>query len=231
MVIDEADLSLKDWVSSVVEGVAVDLTAPAVPTEAQGGSRVGLYLLELADAPVQRERRRATQQLRLRYLVTTWAATAEEEHRLLGELVFAALDREDMEVDLAPVPVAAWSAFGLPPRPAFVLQVPLARERRAAPVPRVREPLVMRVVPSVPLVGRVLGPGDIPLASALVELPGLALSTQTDLQGRFRFAQVPAEPPEKHLRVRAKGEVRSFTAELAPGTSDPVTIRFELQEA
>lgn len=227
--IDEVDAKLKEWVGSVAGQAAVRLEAPG-PGAEQAGAGVGLYLLELSDAPTEHGDRRAAQQIRLRYLVTTWGATSEEEHQLLDELLFAALEREDMEVDLSPLPAGVWYAFGLPPRPAFVIQVPLRRERIRAIAPRVREPLIARTVPSEALVGQVLGPGDVPLASALVELPSLQLRTRTDLQGCFLFPRVPVEPRAKLLRVQARGEVHTFTAESAPGVTAPVTIRFQIKE-
>ena len=228
--IDEVDARLREWVGSVAGTVAVRLEAPG-PGAEQAGAGVGLYLLELGDAPPAPGGQRAAQQIHLRYLVTAWGAAPEEGHRLLGELLFSALDREDMEVDLSPLPAGLWHAFGLAPRPAFALKVPLCRERQQAAVPRVRAPLVTRTVPSEALAGQVLGPGEVPLAAAVVELPSLQLRTRTDFQGRFRFPRVPVEPRTKLLRVHAKGEVRTFTAEPGPGEAEPLTIRFQLEGA
>src|SRR5262249_18738265 len=115
------------------------------------------------------------------------------------------------------------------PRPSFILQVPLRRERLAAQAPPVRLPMVTQSVPAVAVVGRVLGPREIPIAGAFVELPSLDLVTQTDANGRFQFSQVPAQPRAKQLRVRGKGLVQSFVAEPDKATN-LITLRLPIKE-
>jgi len=225
-VIDEVDAQLLDWIGSAT-GSPVWLEPPRQHGQEKG---VGLYLLDLAEAPPPRGERRAPLQVQLRYLVTAWGPTPKDEHRLLGDLVFAALQRPDWEVAFAPLPTAAWAAFGLAPRPTLVLQVPLRVERPVKLAPRVRMPLVARTVPSVALLGRVLGPEDIPVAAARVELPSLDAAAETDWDGRFRFPRVPVEPRAKRIRVRARGDVQEFTVEAPPVGGGAVTIRFEPRE-
>jgi hypothetical protein len=133
-------------------------------------------------------------------------------------------------VDLAPVPVVLWSALGVPPRPAFRLRVPLERERPMPAVPRVKEPLVIRTVPAEVLLGRVVGPGDIPIPDALVELPSMGLSARTDAKGRFRFASVPTDTPLGRLEVRAKGEVLAVRTEELPTEEGALLVRLPLKE-
>ena len=103
---------------------------------------MGLYLLALAGAPPPRTRARTPLQFNLRYLVTTWSPQRQEEHRLLGKLLFAALEREDLEVDLTPLPGELWTALGIRPRPAFVLEVQARRDRPEPRAPRVRGPVI-----------------------------------------------------------------------------------------
>ena len=109
---------------------------------------------------------------------------------------------------------------------AFVLRVPCERERAVPRLPRVRGPLITKTTVGVPLTGRVVGPGDLPLAGVSVELPSLQLSVRTDADGWFRFANVPPSPAR--LTVRAKGEVQTFVAPQSSG--EPLTIRFHLKE-
>jgi hypothetical protein len=211
--IPDVDRQLESWARTVLPaGSEVSLEAPQVDPKAG----LHLYLLEITGSPPPRATRRAPHQLQLRYLVTG-------THPLLSDLLFAALEREDFEVDLSPLPAAGWAAFGVPPRPSFVLVAPLTRARPEAIAPRVRHPLEVRATPAAPLQGVVLGPGEVPISGALVEVPGLDLAVRTNHRGEFQLAAVPATQTVA-LKVRAKGEVRTFTAEP---TGEAVTLRFE----
>jgi hypothetical protein len=226
-VIDETDARIQEWIGQVTPEAGVWLGPPAPRQDRTG---VGLYLLELTEAPPPRGGGPAPLQIKLRYLLTTWAASPADEHRLLGQLVFAALQRDGWEVDLGLIPASLWQAFGVAPRPAFRLLVPLRLERPVRRAPRVRSPAVIQMAPSEPLAGRVLGPGDVPLAAARVELPGLDISVGTDPDGYFLFSRVPSEPRAKRFRVRARGDVQDFQAEAPPAGGGLVIIRFNLQE-
>jgi len=222
--IDQVDRRLRDWVKSVAEGVEVRLEAPSAAETGQG---IALYLMEVASLPPPSTHQLPPWQIGLRYLVTTWSQEAEEAHRLLGELVFAALRNPEFQVELAPVPVEVWRAFGIAPRPSFVLQVPLQQERAQPKVKLVRATPVVQTLPMAGLRGVVRGPGDIPLAGAEVQIPALHLTTHTDSQGRFYFAAVPGEGRPTALRVKAKGrEVNVTTAD----TGKPVLVRIEIEE-
>lgn len=224
--IQEADAQVSAWLGRVADA-PVWLERPRDHGEERG---VGLYLLDLGEQPPARDGRQAPLQIQLRYLVTAWAGSVEEEHRILGQLVFAALERTDWQVALRSLPPETWAALGVPPRPAFVLQVPLRIERPAHVAPRVRQPLRVQIVASVPFGGQVLGPGDLPVAGARVELPSLSVAADTDWDGRFLFPRVPAEPRTKRIRVLAKGVVQEFTPDVPPESGGAVTIRFELPE-
>jgi hypothetical protein len=127
------------------------------------------------------------------------------------------------------VPVEYWVALAAAPRPSFVIRVPLRRER---PVPRaklVTRRMVVHGSPMAVLHGVVLGPGEIPLMGAVVEVPALSLSTRTGHDGRFAFAGVPSDPPVK-LRVRAKGR-EMFVVPLQPRPAqEPLVIHFDRLE-
>jgi hypothetical protein len=222
--IDEIDRRLRAWTESVVEGSTFSLTPP---DDARSGSGVSFYLLALAEKPPTRTTRRAPLQLALHYLVTTWADAPEEAHRLLGELVFAAMETDDFEVDLDPIPPEIWAAFAIAPRPAFVLRVPLRKERPEPEVKRVQTPLVVQVEPVASLYGRVLGPNDTPVMGASVEVPALQIVTRTDVRGRFSFRSVPGGNGGITLRVQAKGQERSVTVEDPTSEASPVVIRFD----
>jgi hypothetical protein len=237
--IEQIDRQLKQWVEKVLSASAIGETgtAEAVPPAAfslappardPAGCGVSCYLLELQDHPPARDTQRAPLQIALNYLVTAWAEQPEDAHRLLGRLVFAAMQEPEWEVLLAPPSETLWSALGVPPQPAFILSLPLRVERPAPPAPLVRQAIQLQAAPVTSLAGVVLGPGDIPLAGAIVELPALRQSRYTDHKGQFLFPMVPAEPAEKKLNIKARGRERSVTISLPAEASTPLVIHFDL---
>jgi hypothetical protein len=222
--IDQVDRRLKEWTESVVEGVSFSLEPP---TGSQTESGVSFYLLELVENAPARTNTPTPLQFSLRYLVSTWAGEPEEAHRLLGELVFAAMENAEFEVELEPLDPTAWVALGVAPRPSFVLRVPLRKERPQPPVKRVRAPLVVQVTPVINLHGVVLGPNDVPVPGAAVSIPGLHVSTRTDTQGRFSFQTVPGSHGGSKLHVRARGREISVTVAEETSREAPFVIRFD----
>jgi hypothetical protein len=220
-VIDEVDERLRAWAAGVAGQVEVSTTPPAAGRQ---GTGVSLYLLGLQTRPPLRGTEGVPPlQVGLRYLVSTWSDDPARAHRLLGQLVLAAMADAELEVDLEPLPPVAWSAFGLPPQPAFTV-VTVLRQERPVPAPRLVRQLRVESSGLVSLAGTVVGPGDLPLAGAQVELPALNLAAETDWRGAFAFAAVPGQPPVKHLVVRARGRELAVDADLA--AAGPLTIRF-----
>lgn len=226
--IEQVDERLKDWVKSVLKDVNVSLGAP---DRTRGQRTVRVYLMEIIQAQVPRGTRRPPLQFTLRYLVTADDSDDAVGHQLLGELLLEAMDEADFEVEPEPVPIAVWSALGIAPRPSFVLRAPVRIERPQPKIKRVQSPLVIKTTAMQPLEGVVLGPGDFPLSEARVELPALQVTTHTDYQGRFRFASVPAGPPDLMVRVNAKGhEVTISTAANGRRNGEPMVVRIERME-
>lgn len=224
--IGEIDTQVRGWIREAVHGAEVWL-GPPLPGENRTG--VGLHLLRILPEPSPRGARPPPLRIRLEYLVSTWAEAPSTEHRLLAEVVVAALSRDDVQVAPEPVSVSLWAAFGVPPRPGLLVVASLRVERSAKPAPLVREPPIVRWVASGALAGVVVGPGDVPVANARIELPALDLRVATDADGRFRFPRVPATAGETRLRVVARGRTQDVTRELPAGGA-PLTIRFDLEE-
>jgi len=224
--IDLVDQRLKDWVNTVINQVA----SLGPPNQQKAGQGVGLYLMEIAQAPPPSTGKLSPLQLALRYLVTAWSDRPEDAHRVLGELLFAAMENPDFEVERDPVPITIWTAFGLPPCPSFVLRVPLRKERPDARAKPVRMPLTLMSSPVIGFHGLLLGPRGIPLADSRVEMPALRLSTSTDYKGRFHFSCVPAEGV-KLLRIKAKGRELSVSSnDNYPDSMKPLVVRFNSLE-
>ena len=226
--IEQVDRQLEVWIRTVLGEVAVRLSPPA----GDGPEPVvSLYLLDLLPLPPLRHQRRLPLQLLLRYLVTTGAADPRQAHRMLGELVFAAMEQETFEVELQPLAAPLWAGFGLAPRPSFLLRLPLRAERTAPATPRVRQPLEIRPTPLATLNGLVLGPDDTPLADARVELPNLQHVARTDACGRFCFPAVPLAASIRQFRVSAKGRELTIDRPGPDGGQAPIILHFNLLEA
>lgn len=224
--IDETDRRLTTWIGGILDQANVSLAPPAAT---ESGKGVGLYLLELLQSQPPRGTRRPPLLMTLRYLVTTHAPKPEDAHQMLGALVVAALQDPEFEVEQEPLPVALWSALGVGPRPSFVLRVPLRVDRPEKLAPLVRQPLIVKQLPLRGFAGRVLGPDDIPIMNARVELPALDLFTSTDSKGRFHFAAIPDAPGSRQLRVRAKGQEFSINTEQAEADNEPLVIHLKLE--
>ncbi len=82
------------------------------------------YLLEILRTPVARTDKRAPLQMSLRFLVCTWATKQDRANEILLQLAFAAMEQEGWDLEFEALPVHAWSAFGISPRPSFVLRIP-----------------------------------------------------------------------------------------------------------
>lgn len=226
--IKQADRELQEWVQGLVPEVAVVL---GLPDRLAGKHGVSLYLLALADSLPAWAHQQSTRRIALRYLVTTWSEEEEEAHALLGKLAFAALEKPEYEFSLAELPMTLWTALGIIPRPAFTLWVPCSVEPPEHVTRLVRSPLVVHGAPVRSLCGIVLGPGDIPLVGASVEIPALQLRGRTDTRGWFFFATVPGESQRFQLVARAKGHMQSVTVEQSASDKEPFVIRFDSFDA
>ncbi len=218
--IDQVDVRLKAWVETVLGTISIALTSPReIPTDPV----VYLYLMRITPALAPPTAKRLPRQVLLHYLITARAPDPEQAHRLLGDLVLAALDGEnaDFELDFEPLPVETWIALGVEPLPAFIIKIPLSRERPQREIPLVRVPMVIRAASITSLQGTVLGPQDQPLQGALVELASVRQYQRTDAQGNFRFASVPTDPQTQQLRVSAKGHELEVSVELS---AEPIVI-------
>jgi hypothetical protein len=166
----------------------------------------------------------------LRYLVTSWAENQAEAHNMLCQLLFAAMEHPEYEVELEPVPAEVWTAFGTIPMPSFMLCLPLRLERPEAPVRLIRSPIEVNQSPLASMEGTILGPEQTPLTNARVELSTHNLVTRTDIKGRFIFPAVPSEPAKKKLRMIARGRELFKEIDYTKIKQEPLIIHFDVLE-
>jgi hypothetical protein len=82
----------------------------------------------------------------------------------------------------------------------------------------------------VSLEGVILGPEDVPISGASVELVDLETTTRTDSRGAFVFEAVPSEPPPRRLLVRVKGKETDIDLDALPFGDEPLVIRIDLSD-
>jgi len=226
--IDKVDQRLSEWISSVLtKDVEVSLLPPGGPGDKK---MVGLYLKDILPSAPTRGSRRPPLQVLLRYLVTCRAKTQAEAHNMLGQLLFAAMEHPEYEIELEPVPAEAWTAFGSIPLPSFMLCLPLRLERPEAPVRLIRSPIEVNQSPLASMEGTILGPEQTPLTNARVELSTHNLVTRTDIKGRFIFPAVPSEPAKKKLRMIARGRELFKEIDYTKIKKEPLIIHFDVLE-
>ncbi len=223
--IDNVDRQLGEWINSVLENMELSFGPPADNSDGHG---VSLYLMELAHSPLPAGQRKVLRQISLRYLVTSWAESPLEAHRILGKLIFAAMENAEFEVEPGTAPIDVWKAFGIAPRPSFILRRNLRVERPETVAPMVRVPMTIENSPMEELQGLVLGPGEIPIMGALVEFPTLQRHTYTDSKGQFVFPAVPGHQTVKELRVTARGWA---TMQLQPTIHDDELLIIRIDAA
>jgi hypothetical protein len=209
-VIDQVDARLTDWIRKVLGSTSVSLSVPRDDDATEG---IDVHLMEIVRRPSTRSGpEKPPLQVTLRYLVTSNARDASVAHRRLWDLIVLATqkaEQDDWTVELEPIALEAWSAFGIAPRPAFILGIPLRHDWAQRKLPVVKQAPTMETSATRPFDGRVVGPEDLPFVGVTVELPLLGLSTVTGKTGNFHFAAVPAgEHFPKELLITTKGRRR-----------------------
>lgn len=226
--IEKVDQRLSEWIGGVLtEDVEVSLLPP---TAAGDKKLVGLYLKDILPSSPTHGTRRPPLQVLLRYLVTSWAKNPSDAHQMLGQLLFAAMEHSEFEVDLEPVPAEVWTAFGTIPMPSFMLRLPLRHERPEKPIRLIRSPIEVQHSPLACMDGTVMGPAETPLADARVELSTHNLVTRTDRKGRFIFPTVPTQPATKKVRIVARGRELIKEVDYTKINQEPLIIHFDVLE-
>jgi hypothetical protein len=222
--IDQVDERVSEWIHTLTNRTP-SLTLPDVSRDQ---AEISLYLLDLVDDPLRRNSSRPPTQPVLRYLVSTSAPDPKLAHQILGQLLNAALENSEFEVELGPLSEKVWPSLGVSPRPAFILRVALPREFPPSDAKVVTVGAELGGAPVVDFFGLVQGPGQVPLAGARVEVPNLYRYAYADSRGRFRLAGVPAAPKIKTLLLTAKQKQQLFTIADTGTPEEPVVLTIEI---
>jgi hypothetical protein len=230
LVIDETDLRLVRWVEGVLDRPRVSLSLPA------GGEAAGvnIYLLDLEQEPLPRGSKKPPLQVALRYLVTVGDEDLAQAHRHLWKLLVDAAGRAEANhwtVEREPPPLELWRALGLTPRPSFVMRVQARHEWEQLPPAKRVERREFQGGPVRSLSGIVYAsPGETPVSGAVVDLPALGQSVETDRRGRFTFPAVPGgDFRPKKIVVRARGHRQDVDVPADAGAG-PLMIELHFAE-
>lgn len=218
--IESATQDLLAWLADAA-GQPVRLAPPGDrATDKAHDTSGGLTLWPLELVPQRQTRSggngREPYRFGVRYLL---AVSGPDGLGLLDRVLTAAVREGEPQISLEAGDPALWQAFGVAPRPAAFIEAPAQITPPSISAPPVRHGLQVTIIPRVTLSGRVVGPGDVPLAAMRVEVLGTPLKTETDAQGRFLLAGVP-EAPEVRLRLVGRGKI--LTAQVDPTDTDLV---------
>jgi hypothetical protein len=136
--IDAVDTDMIAWLTDVVDPLPVTLAEPSGGSAVPG---VACHLMSLRPDPEPRGNSLPPVRAIARYLITARADEPSAAHRALGQVLVAATDRADIELELDDTPTEVWRAFGVVPQAAVVLRATVRWVRADTPAPLVREPL------------------------------------------------------------------------------------------
>lgn len=139
--IEDIDRQIVEWIGTVLTDVEISLMPPG---DMGDKTLIGLYLKDILPSSPVHTHRRPPLQVSLRYLITSWDKDPVKAHRMLYQLLFAALEHDEYDVELKPLAAQVWRAFGLPPRPSFMLRLPLRFDRPDQTTHVVRSPVEVR---------------------------------------------------------------------------------------
>ncbi|TCB98545.1 carboxypeptidase regulatory-like domain-containing protein [Micromonospora zingiberis] len=217
--IEDATADLAAWLAGAA-GAAVPVGPPGPDTDPAG---LTLWPLELR--PVRQTRGSGgfePYRFTVRYLL---AAGGPNALAALDRVLVAATAATGHTLTLEAGDPALWTAFGTPPRPALLIDVPVQVTRPSQPAAPVLHPLRLRQLDMLTFDGRVVGPAEQPLAAMRVEVVGQPYATRTDPAGRFRIVGVPHDPEQpRPVRLRLTGRGQVLTAEVDPTEPDIVIV-------
>jgi hypothetical protein len=218
---DDATRAVSGWIASVLPDTPVSVRSCADWNNPKG---IVVRLLSARPLPTSQGHRQALN-IRLDYLVTLAFDDVMAEHHAIGELLFAAGDRADFQILSQEDAAALRREVNVPAVAGILLSMNLQRQKQQVRAPPVRRPLVVKSAPIGLIEGIVLGPADIPLVDAFVELPALNLSALTNFEGRFRLSG-PLIPGQATKLIASKNHTR---VGVDVHGDRPLTIRIPLE--
>lgn len=211
--------TFRDWAAGLAEqGLSARFAHGFEPEEA--GLVVTAMLLTARSDP-QRRTHGSTRRLlperplaRVHYLIAVSGPNdeAQAEQALLA-LLAAADGQPGMELLTVELPPSWWLAYGIPPCPAFQLEVCVTEHVERPASAAVREHRLC-LTDIVSIHGRIVAADDTPIPSAEIELLATGQMVRSDYRGAFRLsiAGAGADPDAGSgwVRVQARGVEQRF---------------------
>lgn len=201
-------------------GIRTTLGHGAAQAPKTEGPEIRVDLIGLAPAPAARELRATPSQFRARYEIRVRSADTAQTQDVLNALIFEAFGNAEWEAG----PEARTATQQ--PEICFVISALVRRMPQLVAAPRVMHPIGARPPGSPPMMqstlpfrGRVVGPGQRPIAGALIRVPQLGATATSDNAGYFRISSAPVDAALL-VEIAAKGN--TWTLQLERSTSsDP----------
>lgn len=226
--IDEIDHRLKEWIATVIDS-KYDVSFE-YPASGSNKPTVSVYLYQMENAVPRSAARDIPLEITLSYLLTVQSEDQPEAHRTLGNLLFAAKSRSDLEVGFPALSADFWRALGIVPLPHFCLRLPLAMARVIEQTPRIKAPPSINVGSLTQLKGLILGPGNQPVAGAKITLAHSNTFTYADNSGSFSIAADSKSQRQLDCRIDAKGKQFSISVPIQKTQIPSVTIHLDTLE-
>lgn len=225
----ETDTFLKHWIESV-SGVQSVSFNNAVMIDSQKGVNVCLYRIskpQIPDSNID-----TPLQLCIYYLITVCSDTPDEEHQILTDLAFAALQSNDFDVTF-PEQAFFSEAFGIPIHAGMIISFTIMKKRTLPPIKIVQKPLVIKQAFQRPLNGLVIQ-DDKPSSNLKVSIPSINISALTSASGTFELSAIPAECiiselPKQLELTTVKGKLQKIKNVQIEDTSNSIFLKITLE--
>lgn len=217
---EDVSTDLANWVSSCLKDIKPTLVSASKQDIGDGAE---IRLVRANPSPEPRARDRVNLTVSLDYLITLKSPEPLVEHRLLVELAMAAMESADFQIIDQAMALELCRSMGLPSCACLLVRAELRRSRALEQAPLVRSPAVTRLMDLNSVEGTVVGPGDVPVAGAVVSLNLSDRRVVTGPTGKFRFPI----PSGVAARATVKARQATVTADLKAGS--PTLIKLPLE--
>ncbi len=226
--IAEIDHDLEEWIATVIDSkYKITFEHPGIR---DNKPTVSVYLYQMENSIPRSVAREIPLEITLSYLLTVQSESQLDSHKNLGNLLFAAKSRSDLEIGFPSLAADFWQALGIAPLPHFTLRLPLVMARNVGQVPTIKAPPRIDIDSITNIKGFVLGPSNQPIANAKVTLANIKTVAYTDNKGLFSIAADSKALHEFNCKIDAKGKQFSISVPMQKTQNAPITIHLDTLE-
>lgn len=227
--IDKLDRQLKAWISETIKQDTDISFAP--PSLSSDKTIVSAYLYKLDNSLANSTARNIPFQITLCYLITVQSNNPIESHKLLGELLLAANERSDINIDLSGFNADFWQSLNMPPQPHFVMKIPLTLTEQSNETPAIiKEPTIVDLGFIKNIKGLLLGPDKQPISGAKITSTSTNATVLTNNNGIFSITTGAKELKTFNCLIHTKGQQFSLSVPIKAEQNSPITIHLDTLE-